>query len=144
VRKALSRSIDHNSSACPLPIEASPRAAKVFRSGTQPRVLEAEIPPPPRNAASLRAESARQRLVEGPRLIRPIAKARTDFARALDTIMAEHWVRGEEALSNCAIGRACGLDEKHVRKWRSDEAPMPAAALALIPSQLFTEVVDYL
>lgn len=98
----------------------------------------------PRSEASLRSEKAHERLASTPRALRPLTKARDDIAAAFDRVMSEHWLRGEEAYSNVAVARACGVDERIVREWRSGEKPMPAAALALIPSQLYAEMVDSL
>lgn len=70
--------------------------------------------------------------------------ARCSFAAAFDAAMHAHWLRGEESLSNVAIGRACGVDEKTVRLWRLGEKPMPAAALQLLPSQVYGEMIDHL
>jgi hypothetical protein len=99
------------------------------------------VPEAPRSEASLRAERAAAAL---PRSLRPLAKARTEFATAFDRVMNEHWLRGEEAYSNVAVGRTCGVDERIVREWRTGERPMPAAALALLPTQVYGEMLDHL
>lgn len=86
-----------------------------------------------------------------PRSLRPLAKARARFAEALDSTLNDHWVNGEEAYSNVAIARMCGVDEKTVRAWREDESdepgvqgkPMPAAALQLVPSRLHEELLEH-
>lgn len=86
---------------------------------------------------SVRAELAAHRP-------RPLAKAKTDFARRFDEIMHAHWVRGEEAYSNVAVARACNVSEKTVRDWRSGAKRIPPEAIALFPSQLFDETVAIL
>ena len=141
-------------SACPAVFPAEGRTAKALRRGERAGVFAAEtsartdqtggIQAPPRSEASLRSESLRARFDALPRSLRPLAKARSEFAAAFDTVMNEHWLRGEEAYSNVAVARACGVDEKTVRAWRSEEKPMPAAALTLIPTQVYGEVLDYL
>jgi hypothetical protein len=66
--------------------------------------------------------------------------ARNDTARALDETLHERQVRGEEAYSNVAIGRACDVDESIVRKWRTNQKPLPAWALKLVPFEIHREL----
>lgn len=94
-----------------------------------------------RSLESVRAEQAHRALVAKPR---PLTKARSEFARRFDAVMHAHWVRGEEAFSNVAVARACGVDEKAVRQWRLGEKRIPPEAMALFPSQLFDETVSVL
>ena len=150
--------IDAQGSSALQVVDLAPRAAKTLRRGERSGLFPAASEPraaqaggtsePPRSAESLRAEMSRGQLELLPREQRPLAKARDEFAEAFDRVMNAHWLRGEEAYSNVAIARACGVDEKTVRAWRSEgrteQKPMPAAALRLLPSQVFGEMLDYL
>lgn len=91
-----------------------------------------------RTPESLRAEAAKQALGPG---LRKLAKARSEFVRRFDAIMTDHRMRGEVAYSNGAVARACDVDEKTVRQWRSGEKPLRAEAIALFPGRLRDEVL---
>lgn len=75
---------------------------------------------------------------------RKLAKARSEFVRRFDAIMVGHYLRGEEAYSNVAVARACGVDEKTVRQWRSGEKQLRAETIALFPGRLRDEVLALL
>lgn len=70
-----------------------------------------------------------------------LEEARQTLSKAFDAVMHEHWLRGEEAFSNVSVARMCGVDEKIVRQWRTGDKPMPLAALLLLPSQLYSEML---
>jgi hypothetical protein len=97
----------------------------------------------PRTETSIRAEVAHRDLQALPPSQRPLALARAEFARAFDSVMHNHWLAGEGAYSNVAVARACGVDEKTIRQWREGEKPFPAAALTLLPGQLFDEIMSH-
>lgn len=99
-----------------------------------------------RTAQSVRAEQAYRDLNALPPSQRPLALANASLAAAFDAVMHEAWLAGEEAYSNCAVARACGVDEKTVRQWRDGRKPLPASALTLMPTrvreQLETHIAD--
>lgn len=72
---------------------------------------------------------------------RPMAVARRDVADLLDAEMHAAWVQGNDALSNCAVARACSIDEHTVRNWRKAAKPVPLAALRLLPFTLAASLV---
>lgn len=94
---------------------------------------------PFRTEESRRSEESYRNLENQPR---PLIKARGDVSAALNAAMLAAFERGDDSLSNVAVGRACGVDEKIVREWRNGERPFPGAALVLLPSRLYDDVID--
>lgn len=123
----------HTRASCNLAEDRDDAAPRAARMGGIPAAPESE-----RTIQSRRAEAAR--LTEGPGL-RKLAKARSEFVRRFDAIMAEHRMRGEGAYSNGAVARACGVDEKTVRQWRAGDKPLRAEVVALFPGRLRDEVL---
>lgn len=126
------------------------RTAKVLRlgerAGNRPlhasdsvTSVQSEVPSPPRSGASLRSEKATAKYLATCDSRRSVL-ARNDTARALDETLHERQVRGVEAHSNVAIGRACDVDESTVRKWRTNMKPLPAWALKLVPFEIHREL----
>ena len=136
--------IEVQASAQLVPFESRARTAQVGSATGERGERISELPTPPASSISLVSETSRKRRPAAPPLLKPLAKARSEFETAFDSFMNSAWQQGNEALSNCEIGRRCGVNEKVVRGWRNGERPMPAAALALVPTQLFTHLVDYL
>ena len=87
----------------------------------------------PRTAHSHRCEQAYRDWTTTPPSQRPLAVARGEIARAFDAFLHERWLAGDAALSNVAVARACGVDERMVRGWREGEKALPAAALLVMP-----------
>lgn len=56
------------------------------------------------------------------------------------TVLHELQVQDTERYSNTAIARAVGVDEKIVREWRSGDRPIPAAALGLLPWEVYARM----
>ena len=102
--------------------------------------VQSEIPAEPRSEASLRSEKAAATYAET-RDLRRSVQVREETAEALDHALHERQVRGEEAYSNVAIGRACDVDEATVRKWRTNRKPIPAWALKLVPFEIHRDLV---
>ncbi len=118
---------------CKLAISDECEERRAAQTAGVPAATESE-----RTLESLRAERAHQALQSGPR---KLAKARTEFVRRFDAIMTDHRMRGETAYSNGAVARACGVDEKTVRQWRSGEKQLRAEVIALFPGRLRDEVL---
>lgn len=70
-----------------------------------------------------------------------LGAARTEIAAALDTEMREAWIAGDESLSNVAVAKACGVDERIVRRWRDGERSLPVGALLVMPATLAQRIV---
>lgn len=90
-----------------------------------------------------RCEEAYQNWAATPPSQRPLAIAREHVKVTFDGLMHEHWLRGEDGLSNTAVARACGVDEKVVRDWRDARKPLPLAALLVMPVTLVSELVEF-
>ena len=93
----------------------------------------------PRSDASLRSEKAAATYAVS-RDERRSVLARVDTSRALDEALHARQVRGEEAYSNVAVARACDVDERIVREWRSGDRALPAWALRMLPHDIAREV----
>lgn len=131
-----------------------PRTARTLRlgerAGSSPLhgaenlpFAQSEVPAPPRSEASLRSEKAASDYA-ATRDQRRSVKARAETSRAFDEALHARQVRGEEAYSNVAVGRACDVDERIVREWRNDwndgRRPVPAWALKLLPFEITREL----
>ncbi len=97
-------------------------------------------PPAARSDASIRSEIAAANYAATKDMRRSV-RARDTIANDLNEALHARQVRGEESYSNVAFGRACDVDEKTVAKWRSDEKPLPAWALSLMPHDLYRETL---
>lgn len=129
-------------------VTALPRTAEASRAeyphlngagATAGDYAEDEVP---RTAHSIRCQKAYRDWLALPPSQRPLAVARGEIARSFDTAMHAHWLAGEEAFSNVAVARACGLDERNVRQWREGEKAIPLAALLVMPATLANEMVN--
>lgn len=132
-------------------VDEPPRTAKTLslgeRAGGRPlhasehsALVQSEVPSPPRSAASLRSEKAAASYLET-RDQRRSVLLREETAQALDDALHVRQLRGDEAHSNVAIGRACDVDEATIRKWRTNQKPLPAWALKVMPFELHRELV---
>lgn len=133
--------------ACSAHASVTRCSAPVSAPEPQEELVRAEHPgaiPPPAESSVRSLHSERAERVWVRPMARPLAKARSEFARRFDAAMSEHWVRGEEAYSNTAVARACKVNEKTVREWRLGEKRIPPEAIALLPGQLFEETVAIL
>lgn len=136
----------HGSAACRF-VDEPARAERARSEDVRaPHATATDVVPPAaepsaRSLESVRAELAHQALKAVPR---KLAKARSAFVRSFDALMNDHHLRGEEAYSNVAVARACGVDEKTVRQWRSGEKHLRAEAVALFPGRLRDEVLALL
>lgn len=102
-----------------------------------PAANSVSVPSAARTLQSLRAE----RFAHTPR---PLAKARSEFARRFADLLHEKWVRGELAYSKAAVARACAVAEKTVHEWCRGEKRMPPECIAKLPHQLFVEIMAIL
>lgn len=126
----------------------APRTAQADREGVEHlNVQDATVGKYTERAVARTAQAQRgvlayQDWTSVPPSERPLAVARMEVAGAFDRVMHAHWVAGEGAFSNCAVARACGVDERIVRRWRLGEQPIPIAALLVMPPTLAAEIVS--
>lgn len=97
----------------------------------------------PRTITAERATAAQVEWAGVPPSQRPSAMAARQMADALDEALHRAYLDGNDALSNVAIGRACGVDEKTVRQWRLGRRPMPSWALLKLPPSLAAEMLAW-
>lgn len=97
-----------------------------------------------RSVSSVRSEAAYKDWLAVAPSDRPLSVAHAATAKHFDGLMHTHWLRGEEAYSNVAVARASGIDEKHVRQWRTGEKRIPLAALLTMPPTLANAIVTWI
>lgn len=142
--------LDGQASSTACFVDDRPRTAKVLRRGEcavrtplsaadSVTRVQSEVPSPPRSDASLRSEKAAANYAATREQRRSVV-ARLTTATAFADALHARQIRGEDAYSNVAIGRACDVDESTVRKWRDGEKALPAWAMKLLPFEICREL----
>lgn len=113
------------------PHAPDPRAVHPTAERGDGKSADCRFPRAERTGTSLRAEAAYRPPTE-----HPFAKSRVRAAEALFEVMQEHDV------SNCRLADILGVDEKQVRKYLDGRSHVPLAALALLPSDMASDLYE--